>query len=85
MILQFYVGKHGDAYEDAPQTIGFAATISAPHMHAHALEYLVDHLKPGARVLDVGCGSGVGVMPCCLSTLHRLTSLISEVPCRHPA
>lgn len=30
--------------------------------HAHALEYLVEHLKPGARVLDVGCGSGVSVI-----------------------
>lgn len=27
-------------------------------MHAHALELLKDHLRPGARVLDVGVGSG---------------------------
>ncbi|PSC67684.1 L-isoaspartate(D-aspartate) O-methyltransferase [Micractinium conductrix] len=46
------------AYCDAPQTIGYAATISAPHMHAWALELLIDHLRPGARVLDVGSGTG---------------------------
>merc|ERR1712048_205145 len=34
------------------------ATISAPHMHTHALELLSNYLLPGARVLDVGCGSG---------------------------
>ncbi|KAA0192839.1 L-isoaspartyl protein carboxyl methyltransferase, partial [Fasciolopsis buskii] len=45
-------------YEDRPLSIGFSATISAPHMHAHALEALCDHLKPGAHVLDVGSGSG---------------------------
>ena len=28
------------AYEDSPQSIGFGATISAPHMHAYAMEYL---------------------------------------------
>lgn len=27
-------------------------------MHGHACEYLIDHLKPGARVLDIGSGSG---------------------------
>jgi protein-L-isoaspartate(D-aspartate) O-methyltransferase len=27
-------------------------------MHAIALEYLKDYLKPGNRVLDVGSGSG---------------------------
>lgn len=27
-------------------------------MHGHACEYLVDHLKPGSRVLDIGSGSG---------------------------
>jgi len=33
-------------------------TISAPHMHASCLEALQDHLYAGARVLDVGSGSG---------------------------
>ena len=47
-----------DAYEDCPQRIGFSVTISAPHMHAHALEELLPCLTPGAAVLDVGCGSG---------------------------
>jgi protein-L-isoaspartate(D-aspartate) O-methyltransferase len=27
-------------YNDSPQYIGFGATISAPHMHGYALEYL---------------------------------------------
>merc|ERR1719217_658565 len=47
-----------DAYADQPQPIGHQATISAPHMHAHALELLSERLYEGARVLDVGCGSG---------------------------
>lgn len=46
------------AYEDSPQSIGHAATISAPHMHAHATESLLPYLKPGSRVLDIGSGSG---------------------------
>ncbi|XP_067847255.1 l-isoaspartyl protein carboxyl methyltransferase, like isoform X2 [Heptranchias perlo] len=45
-------------FMDAPQSIGYQATISAPHMHAHALECLKDHLYEGARALDVGSGSG---------------------------
>ena len=45
-------------YEDRPQKIGFNTTISAPHMHAMTLKILEEHLKPGAKVLDVGCGSG---------------------------
>lgn len=43
---------------DAPEGIGHGATISAPHMHAIALEQLQSAIKPGARVLDVGSGSG---------------------------
>lgn len=46
------------AYLDAPSPIGYGATISAPHMHAYALELLKDNLKPGYKVLDVGSGSG---------------------------
>jgi protein-L-isoaspartate(D-aspartate) O-methyltransferase len=45
-------------YEDSPQPIGHKATISAPHMHANAAESLLSHLQPGARVLDIGSGSG---------------------------
>lgn len=54
------------AYEDSPQPIGYHATISAPHMHAHVLEDLLpplmqaskkDPTKP-LKLLDVGCGSG---------------------------
>lgn len=44
------------AYTDEALPIGFSQTISAPHMHAAALELLQDHLRPGASVLDVGSG-----------------------------
>jgi len=47
-----------NAYVDSPQSISHAATISAPHMHAYCLELLAGHLRPGARCLDVGSGSG---------------------------
>ncbi|UZJ52901.1 hypothetical protein CBS101457_002221 [Exobasidium rhododendri] len=47
-----------EAYSDSPQSIGFGATISAPHMHALAAEALLSFLKPGHKVLDVGSGSG---------------------------
>uniref|UniRef100_UPI00358F48D7 protein-L-isoaspartate(D-aspartate) O-methyltransferase-like isoform X1 n=1 Tax=Myxine glutinosa TaxID=7769 RepID=UPI00358F48D7 len=45
-------------YVDTPQSIGYQATISAPHMHAHALELLSEHLHENASALDVGSGSG---------------------------
>lgn len=50
-------------YEDSPQPIGHKATISAPHMHATAAEYLLPYLvpseaSPAPRVLDIGSGSG---------------------------
>ena len=54
----YVVPGSGDPYQDSPQPIGYGATISAPHMHAHCLEVLGDWLKPGARVLDVGSGTG---------------------------
>lgn len=53
-------GKYSKSnpYMDAPQGIGYAVTISAPHMHAYALEQLKDHLREGNKALDVGSGSG---------------------------
>ncbi|KAH9948652.1 protein-L-isoaspartate O-methyltransferase [Amylocystis lapponica] len=53
-----YVYNKASAYEDLPQPIGHGATISAPHMHAHTMENLLPLLCPGARVLDIGSGSG---------------------------
>jgi len=50
--------KSGSSYMDAPQSIGYGVTISAPHMHAYALELLEDQLKDGMKALDVGSGSG---------------------------
>lgn len=53
-------------YSDAPQGIGAGQTISAPHMHAHAMEEILPTLLKFSRkspstelkILDVGCGSG---------------------------
>jgi protein-L-isoaspartate(D-aspartate) O-methyltransferase len=50
--------KKGDPYQDSPQLIGYGVTISAPHMHAYALNHLEDQLKEGNKALDVGSGSG---------------------------
>ncbi|KAG1047959.1 hypothetical protein G6F47_010293 [Rhizopus delemar] len=46
------------AYEDSPQSIGYGATISAPHMHGYALDKLEPFLQPGMKALDIGSGSG---------------------------
>ncbi|QMW34096.1 hypothetical protein G4B84_009562 [Aspergillus flavus NRRL3357] len=57
-------------YSDSPQPIGYGATISAPHMHVHACEYLIDFLRPGSRVLDIGSGSGY--------LTHVLANLVTD-------
>merc|ERR1712051_522478 len=41
-------------YNDAPQGIGYGVTISAPHMHAYALEHLKDQLIEGNRASVLG-------------------------------
>jgi len=46
------------AYDDEPQSLGYGTTISAPHMHAFAIENLLPFLQPGAKVLDLGSSSG---------------------------
>ena len=49
-----------NCYDDSPQSIGENATISAPHMHAFALEAALPFIdtQKNQRVLDVGSGSG---------------------------
>ncbi|SPO23845.1 probable l-isoaspartyl protein carboxyl methyltransferase [Ustilago trichophora] len=64
-----YVLHPHHAYQDSPQSIGYGATISAPHIHAHAAENLLPFLHPGAKVLDVGSGSGYT-----LAIFHHLVS-----------
>ncbi|XP_013778794.1 protein-L-isoaspartate(D-aspartate) O-methyltransferase-like isoform X2 [Limulus polyphemus] len=60
-------------YMDSPQGIGYAVTISAPHMHAHALELLKDQLYEGAKALDVGSGSGY--LTACMAVMVGETGL----------
>ena len=50
-------GFHGP-YADMPRPIGWGTTISAPSVHATTLESLKSRLKPGAKVIDIGTGSG---------------------------
>ena len=53
---KYYAPKY--FYEDSPQLIGYGVTISAPHMHAYALQYLYEKLTTAKNVLDVGSGTG---------------------------
>ena len=45
-------------YVNRPRYIGYNVTISAPHMHAFALEHLAPFCTRGAKILDIGSGSG---------------------------
>lgn len=64
-------------YHDRPNSIGYSATISAPHMHAYAMELLLKQLSvPDARVLDVGAGSGY--LTACFSRFGQAQSSNSK-------
>lgn len=69
------------AYVDSPLPIGYGETISAPHMHATCLEMLHNHLKPGARVLDVGSGSGL--LTCAMALMVGETGKVIGIE-KHP-
>lgn len=47
-----------DSLINRPNPILKNQTMSAPHIHAMTLQILSSKLKPGAHVLDVGCGTG---------------------------
>ncbi|MEE6476159.1 hypothetical protein FKM82_010998 [Ascaphus truei] len=68
-------------YMDSPQAIGYQATISAPHMHAYALELLHDQLHEGAKALDVGSGSGI--LSACFARMEKRTRQTSIFPRQH--
>ena len=58
-------GNHNDDrksydyyYENKPIKLGSEATISTPQFCAEVLELMAPKLIPGAKVLDIGCGSG---------------------------
>ena len=64
-------------YEDSPQRIGFNVNISAPHMHAYALEYLSEFCTENARILDIGSGSGY--LTCALSAMTNYKGFVVGV------
>jgi protein-L-isoaspartate(D-aspartate) O-methyltransferase len=53
-----YVTQKSDAYRDSPSPLFKGQTISAPHMHAQALDALRPVLTFGSHILDIGSGSG---------------------------
>jgi len=86
----YFTPSDSPAYEDTPQSIGHGATISAPHMHAHALEEVTPCLEQAKqrlagdasdvlRVLDVG--SGTGYLTACLA--HMAGKLARVVGIEH--
>ncbi|KAK7757588.1 hypothetical protein SLS62_000603 [Diatrype stigma] len=46
-------------YEDRPQSIGHSATISAPHMHANAVESLLPFLLPPPKTASASSEGGI--------------------------
>jgi protein-L-isoaspartate O-methyltransferase len=52
--MTFYKPTGAGALQDRPLPNGPTETISAPHMHAIALELLSSNLQPGKHVLDIG-------------------------------
>ncbi|CAN4085938.1 unnamed protein product [Withania somnifera] len=72
-----FVPEGTPAYVDSPMSIGYNATISAPHMHAMCLELLEDKLQPGMHALDVG--SGTGYLTACFAMMVGPQGLVVGV------
>jgi len=61
--------SNGMPYQDSPQSIGYHATISAPHMHAAALEALHDQLTRSDNAASLDVGSGTGYLTACFARM----------------
>ena len=64
-------------YLNRPIYIGYNVTISAPHMHAFALEHLAPYCTKGAKILDIGSGSGY--LTVALSRMTNYTGVVVGV------
>ena len=64
-------------YINKPISLGYNTTISAPHMHSFALEYLESFCTEGAKILDIGSGSGY--LTVALSKMINHTGLVVGV------
>ena len=64
-------------YQDSPQSINYNVNISAPHMHALALEYLAPYCTENSRILDIGSGSAY--LTCALSALTNYKGTVIGV------
>ena len=53
-----FVVQKSNAYQDSSSPLFQGQTISAPHMHAKALDALEPVLRFGSHILDIGSGSG---------------------------
>jgi len=64
-------------YQNRPQSINYNVTISAPHMHALALEYLAPYCTENSKILDIGSGSAY--LTCALSALTNYQGTVIGV------
>ena len=55
-----FIGPKENPYSWDPEYIGFGATLSAPRVHAYALEKAFERFKQikKLKILDIGSGSG---------------------------
>nr|BAN67563.1 protein L-isoaspartyl methyltransferase [Polypedilum vanderplanki] len=60
-------------YVDRLELIDANAYLAAPHMHAYALEKLVDFIKADSKILDIGSGSGY--MAACFARLIQVRAV----------
>lgn len=56
--LNFKFTDIRNTYIDTSHSINYNVVISAPHMHAYALELMSEKLLNSKKVLDVGSGTG---------------------------